>query len=87
MKLILIDDDCLVVSALKMILEAQPDFEVAATASDGAEALSLYREHRPDVLLIDIRMQGMDGLKAAETVLGEIPDARILLRPTFPYDE
>ena len=47
MKLILIDDDCLVVSALKMILEAQPDFEVAATASDGAEALSLYRPAPP----------------------------------------
>ena len=87
MKLILIDDDCLVVSALKMILEAQPDFEVAATASDGAEALSLYREHRPDVLLIDIRMQGMDGLKAAETVLGEFPEARILLLTTFSDDE
>ena len=52
MKLILIDDDCLVVSALKMILENEPDFEVAATAEDGSAAPALYREHRPDVLLI-----------------------------------
>ena len=57
MKLILIDDDCLVVSALKMILENEPDFKVAATAHDGREALPLYREHSPDVLLMDIRMK------------------------------
>ena len=49
MKLILIDDDCLVVSALKMILETHPGFEVAATGDDGAKALPLYREHHPDV--------------------------------------
>ena len=87
MKLILIDDDCLVVSALKMILEAQPGFEVAASASDGSEALSLYREHRPDVLLMDIRMKGTDGLQAAEQILKEFPDARILLLTTFSDDE
>ena len=87
MKLILIDDDCLVVSALKIILEAQPDFEVAATAADGADALTLYREHTPDVLLMDIRMKKTDGLKAAAEVLGEFPDARILLLTTFSDDE
>ena len=87
MKLILIDDDCLVVSALKIILEAQPDFEVAATADDGADALTLYREHAPDVLLMDIRMKKTDGLKAAAEVLGEFPDARILLLTTFSDDE
>ena len=87
MKLILIDDDCLVVSALKMILEAQPDFQVAATASDGKDALSLFREHRPDVLLMDIRMKETDGLKAAEDILKEFPSARILLLTTFSDDE
>lgn len=87
MKLILIDDDCLVVSALKIILEAQPDFEVAATADDGADALTLYREHTPDVLLMDIRMKKTDGLKAAAEVLGAFPDARILLLTTFSDDE
>lgn len=87
MKLILIDDDCLVVSALKMILESQPGFEVAASAFDGSEALSLYRKHRPDVLLMDIRMKGMDGLKASEQILKEFPDARILLLTTFSDDE
>lgn len=87
MKLILIDDDCLVVSALKMILEAQPDFEVAATADDGSAALSLYREHRPDVLLMDIRMKEMNGLDAAGQILKEFPEAKILLLTTFSDDE
>lgn len=87
MKLVLIDDDCLVVSALKMILEAQPDFEVAADADDGRDALRLYREHRPDVLLMDIRMKEVSGLDAAEQILKEFPDARILLLTTFSDDE
>ncbi len=87
MKLILIDDDCLVVSALKMILEAQPDFEIAATAEDGSAALTLYREHQPDVLLMDIRMKEMSGLDAAEQILREFPEAKILLLTTFSDDE
>ena len=87
MKLILIDDDCLVVSALKMILESEPDLEVAATAEDGNAALSLYREHRPDVLLMDIRMKQKNGLDAAEEILREFPSARILLLTTFSDDE
>ena len=87
MKLILIDDDCLVVSALKMILENEPDFEVAATAEDGSAAPALYREHRPDVLLMDIRMKQKNGLDAAEEILKEFPTARILLLTTFSDDE
>lgn len=87
MKLILIDDDCLVVSALKMILESEPDFEVAATADDGREALPLYREYSPDVILMDIRMKKKNGLEAAEEILREFPDARILLLTTFSDDE
>ena len=87
MKLILIDDDCLVVSALKMILEAQPDFEVAATASDGAKALSLYREHCPDVLLMDIRMPKMDGVQCTKIVKEGYPDIRIIILTTFDDDE
>ena len=87
MRLILIDDDCLVGSALKMILEAQPDIEVSAAAEDGKEALPLYREHLPDVLLMDIRMKEVDGLEAASQILAEYPDARILLLTTFQDDE
>ena len=55
MKIIIVDDDCLVAGALKTILEANPDIEVTATGSDGEEACSLYREYLPDILLMDIR--------------------------------
>ena len=87
MKLILIDDDCLVVSALQMILAAVPEFEIAATANDGREALHLYREPRPDVLLMDIRMKEVSGLEAAAQILDEFPNAKILLLTTFSDDE
>ena len=87
MKLMLVDDDCLVVNALKTILESQPDLTVAATADDGSLAFNLYREHRPDVLLMDIRMKGKNGLDAAAQILETFPDARILLLTTFSDDE
>ena len=87
MKLIIIDDDCLVVSALKMILEAQPDFEVTATASDGRESFSLYAKYHPDILLMDIRMKEINGLDAAAQILTAFPEAKILLLTTFSDDE
>lgn len=87
MKVMLVDDDCLVVNALKMILESQPDLHVAATAEDGKDAFSLYAKHRPDVLLMDIRMKEQNGLDAAAQILKEYPDARILLLTTFSDDE
>ena len=83
MKLMLVDDDCLVVNALKTILESQPDLTVAATADDGSLAFNLYREHRPDVLLMDIRMKGKNGLDAAAQFMETFQDARIILLTTF----
>lgn len=61
MRIVIIDDDILVTAALKTILEANEDIAVAAVGTDGKEAVSLYREHRPDVLLMDIRMKETDG--------------------------
>ena len=87
MKIIIVDDDCLVAGALKTILESNPDIEVTATGSDGAEACTLYREYLPDILLIDIRMKGMDGLEASRKILDEFPEAKILLLTTFSDDE
>ena len=87
MRLILIDDDVLAAAALTTILEAQGSIQVCATGTDGSDALELYKTHRPDVLLMDIRMQEVSGLDAAKEILSEYPEARILLLTTFSDDE
>lgn len=87
MKIIVIDDDCLVAGALKTILEAEKDFCVPAVGNSGQEAIALYRKYQPDVLLMDIRMGEMSGLDASAKILAEFPDARILLLTTFSDDE
>lgn len=87
MKIVLIDDDQLVCVSLKIILEANPDIEIAAIGHDGSDAVVLYREHKPDVLLMDVRMQKMNGTEALELLLKEFPDARVLFLTTFVDDE
>ncbi len=87
MKIVIIDDDMLVTGALKTILEAGEEITVATTGQDGSEAMSLYQTYRPDVLLMDIRMQKVSGLDAAKEILLEYPEARILLLTTFSDDE
>ncbi|MCY9784406.1 response regulator transcription factor [Nocardiopsis sp. EMB25] len=84
---ILVDDENLVRSGLRMILEAAPDIEVVGEGGDGEEALRLARELSPDVVLLDIRMPGTDGLTAAAR-LTALPDApRVVLLTTFDLDE
>ncbi|MBQ8951639.1 MAG: response regulator transcription factor [Eubacterium sp.] len=87
MKIIVVDDDRLVAVSLKTIIEAEKGMEVLAVAGSGEEAVSLYRELRPDILLTDIRMEGMTGLAAGEAILSEFPDAKILYLTTFNDDE
>lgn len=87
MNIILIDDDMLVTAALKIILEADPEVKVIATGISGNEAIELYRMHKPDVLLMDIRMKDLSGLEASGKILEEYPDAKILLLTTFSDDE
>lgn len=87
MKVLLIDDDKLVCSSLKIILSADPDIEVVGTGFSGSEAITIYRSLRPDVLLMDIRMEQMSGLEAGEIILGEYKDARILYLTTFLDDD
>ncbi len=87
MRVVLIDDDQLVCMSLKMILESDQMIKVAAVGNDGSDALPLYREHRPDVLLMDIRMQGMNGTEALEKLLQEFPEAKVLFLTTFVDDE
>lgn len=87
MNILLVDDDPFVALSLKTILEAQPDLTVVATGSNGHDAINLYEQHTPDVLLMDIRMEQMNGLEAAGAILGKHPNAKILLLTTFSDDE
>ena len=87
MNIVIADDDMFVSGALKTILEASGKITVAATGSDGTEAVDLYRIHQPDVLLMDIRMKEKSGLDASAEILKEFPDAKILLLTTFSDDE
>lgn len=87
MRIVIVDDDILVSSALKTILEAGGETEVAGTGQDGRDAIRLYEELRPDVLLMDIRMKDMSGLEAAKEILKAHQDAKILLLTTFSDDE
>lgn len=85
--IVIVDDDMLVSGALKTILETDEEVSVAGLGSDGEEAVKLYDEHKPDVLLMDIRMKNVSGLDAAKMILERYPDARILLLTTFSDDE
>ena len=78
MRIVIADDDMLVSGALRTILEKDQDIEVQGIASNGKEAIELYRKYEPDVLLMDIRMSPMSGLEASE---------EILLLTTFSDDE
>ncbi len=87
MKVVIIDDDPLVCMSIKTILQADSAIEVVGTGNNGYEAIKLYRLHQPDILLMDIRMEGMNGVEAAEKILTSYPDARILFLTTFTDDD
>jgi len=87
MKIVIVDDDNLVAISLKTILEANNRVEVMAIGNSGKEAIELYKEYNPEVLLMDIRMNGMTGLEAAEEILKNNKNANILFLTTFSDDE
>ncbi|CAL9601133.1 response regulator transcription factor [Streptomyces sp. Tu 3180] len=86
-RVVLADDERMVRTALRAILTAEPDLEVVGEAATGAEAVSVVRDRRPDVVLMDVRMPRIDGIRATERILsgpGEPP--RIIVVTTFEND-
>ena len=86
MRIVIVDDDPLVVSALSTIV-GNSNYEVTATGTSGFDAVELYKEHRPDLLMTDIRMREKSGLEASKDILTDFPEAKILLITTFRDDE
>lgn len=86
-KIVLVDDDAFVLMALKTILEADGKIDVIATGSSGADAIELYNQFLPDVLVMDIRMDNVNGLTAGRQIIEKYPEAKILLLTTFLDDE
>jgi DNA-binding NarL/FixJ family response regulator len=86
-KVLLVDDQSLLRMGFRMILDAEPDIEVAGEAADGATGVSMTTALHPDVVLMDVRMPGMDGIAATAAITAAAPASKILILTTFDLDE
>jgi DNA-binding NarL/FixJ family response regulator len=86
-RVLLADDEVLVRDGFRAMLQAHPDIEVVAEAGDGSEAVALTAEHDPDVVLMDVRMPGVDGIDATRRIAALNPATHVLILTTFGLDE
>ncbi|MBP0452766.1 response regulator transcription factor [Kitasatospora sp. RG8] len=87
-RVVIADDERLVRMGLRVVIDAEPDLTVVGEAADGAEVVPLVRELRPDVVLMDVRMPGIDGIRATEQLVGGMADPpRIMVVTTFEHDD
>ncbi|MET9296612.1 response regulator transcription factor [Streptomyces sp. NPDC003077] len=86
-RILIADDEALLRMAFGTVLEAQPDMAPVGEAADGAQAVRLARKLRPDVVLMDVRMPGTDGIEATRQVIQASPRSRVLILTTFDLDE
>jgi DNA-binding NarL/FixJ family response regulator len=84
---VIVDDQALLRTGFRMILEAEPDIEVLGDAGDGESGVAMVAAARPDVVLMDIRMPGVDGIEATARITRESPATRVLILTTFDLDE
>lgn len=87
MRIVIVDDDPLVRMGLRAIVGSEPDWDVVAEAGDGREALAVVEEHRPDIVLMDVRMPHLDGLAATRHITAGDSGAKVLVLTTFEVDE
>ncbi len=86
-RLLLVDDQALIRVGFRMVLDAEPDMIVVGEAADGHDAIAQATELHPDVVLMDIRMPGLDGIAATEAIVRQHPQTRVLVLTTFDLDE
>ena len=88
-RVVLADDQPLIRAGLRVLLDSEDDIEVVGEASDGAEALTVVRDRRPDVVVMDVRMPEMDGIEATRRIAAapDLEDVRVLVLTTFDVDE
>ncbi len=86
-RIVVVDDQEMVRTGLGMVIAAEPGMDVVGEAGDGAAALEVVRRVRPDVVLMDVRMPGTDGIEATRLVTAELPEVAVLVLTTFDLDE
>jgi DNA-binding NarL/FixJ family response regulator len=86
-RILLVDDQSLVRMGFRLVLESAPDLEVVGEAADGRTAVDQVVALRPDVVLMDVRMPGVDGIEATRRIVAEHPAVRVLILTTFDVDE
>jgi DNA-binding NarL/FixJ family response regulator len=84
--ILLADDQSLLRQGFRMVLSAEDDLEVVGEAGDGAEAVRMTRALKPDVVLMDVRMPGTDGIEATRQIVAEVPSARVIILTTYGID-